>query len=486
MRLRNRLNSIYARLPSRTWLFLPPLLLGVGVVAVLASSKKNLPRTEYVRTAVPVNVVKVYRSAVYPEVVGFGTAVACRTWSATAEVDGRITKLHPRLRSGVFVEAGQVLLEIDRTDYQRRVEQRQAELQQAIAKLERMNLTRAADQASLKIQEQLLQVRKNNVDRLAKLRTSSAASPSEHDAEMATYLLQSQTVQNLVSTLATYPTQIAEAKAAVALAESRIREAERDVNRTMIVAPFDGILSEASLELEQYVLPNQPLFDVIDVAAVEIEAQFSLAQLSRIARPPPSTEYHRSPVDQPAHVLVAAGQNANPFHQAALSHPNWFEHLTAVVAIRSGDVELNYPAKVVRLSESVDEQTRTIGVVVRVENANTGSQSFPLRPGTYCEVVLSTDMPIKACVIPRTCLDGDKVLVVDDENVLRHEKVVVDVSLREMVALASGLKEGDVVVVNPSTTFRVGDLVEPQLENEASGTTAIAGTQDNVGGDRDD
>jgi RND family efflux transporter MFP subunit len=486
MPLRNRLTSIYAWLPSRTWLFLPPLLLGVGVVVALASSKKKLPRAEYVRTAVPVKVVKVHRSEVYPEVVGFGTAVACRTWSATAEVDGRITKLHPRLRSGVFVEAGEVLLEIDRTDYQRRVEQREAELLQARAKLERMKLTCAADQASLKIQEQLLSVRKNNVDRLTKLRTSAAASPSEHDAEMAIYLQQSQTVQNLASTLATYPAQIAEAEAAVTLAESRIREAERDVNRTTITAPFDGTLADASLELEQYVQPNQPLFDVIDTAAVEIEAQFSLAQLSRIARPASHLYDQRSPADQPTQMLVATSPDTNRFLNVAPEYPNWFEHLTAVVAVHSGDVELSYPAKVVRLSESVDEQTRTIGVVIRVENANSGSQSFPLRPGTYCEVLLSTDLPIEACVIPRTCLDGDEVLVVDDENVLRREEVVVDVSLRDMVALASGLDEGDCVVVNPSTIFREGDLVEPQLENFETGTAAIAGRQNNMRGDRDD
>lgn len=448
---------------SPKWLFLPPVLLGVGVVAALASAKKELPRVSQKQAVVPVNVILATRTPAFPEVVGFGTAKALRTWSATAEVGGRIEQTHARLRSGIAVQKGELLLQIDQEDYQMRVEQRRAELVQAQSQLAQLRLAQVADQASLKIQQQLLEVRRKEVERMDTLTRSLATSESERDANQATLLLQAQTVQNLESSLATYPAQIASSEASVTISKSRVREAERDVERTAIRAPFHGVLSDVSLEPAQYVAANQRLFQVVDMTSVEIEAQFSVAQLSRVLK------RYVTPAEPSAgdlsqqQVLVANKRRKSTLIDAPQGDDAWIQNLSATVAVRSGDVELNYPAHVLRMSDAVDEQTRTIGIVLRVENQPDANLSFVLRPGTYCEVILRPTTPTAAFVVPQTCMKANSVFVVDEAGHLRRREVRVAFPLRDRFAVDSGIESGEMLVLTPPARAREGEFVAPRI-----------------------
>ncbi|MFN3189986.1 MAG: efflux RND transporter periplasmic adaptor subunit [Aureliella sp.] len=467
---------------SAKWFFFPPCLLGIGVVAVLASAKKDLPRADVTQSALPIQVARVYRSDAYPKIVGYGTARAVRTWTATAEVGGQIDAIHPELRSGNAVRKGDVLLEIDPVDYQMRAEQRRAELTQAQSQLDQMRLAFEADTASLEIQRRLLSVRKRDVERLESLKSSLASSESERDATIATMLQQAQTVQNLESSLATYPAQIQSAEASVAAAKSRLREAERSVARTAIVAPFDGVLSSVTLEPQQYVAPNQQLFKLVDLSAVEIEAQFSLSQLGRILRR--NTEGHTSEVTREYRTKTASSDRLLELpsrKQSSMHGSNLVEGLNAAVAVRSGDVALKHEAQVVRVSESVDEQTRTLGIVIRVENSGLVDPLFALRPGTYCEIILAADVPTEAFVVPRTSLEADSVYVVDADGNLEKRPVHVVFPMRDQVAIDTGLADGELLVLSPPAAARTGDPVTPHVVRFKDAAPLPNGTLAEVG-----
>ncbi|MEL6108333.1 MAG: HlyD family efflux transporter periplasmic adaptor subunit [Planctomycetota bacterium] len=454
---------------SSRWLAVPPILIGVGVVAALASSRKELPRLEATRVATPVEVVAVATHMVFPEILGFGTASARRTWTATAEVAGKVVATHPTLRSGRRVEAGATLLQIDREDYQLRVDQRVAELEQAQSQLAERELAVESDQASLAIQQQLLKVLENDVSRLGQLRERSAASPSELDSKMSAMLQQKQGVQNLLNTLRTSPSQIAAAEASVRLASLRVAEAKRELAKTTILAPFGGVLSDVSIEPSQYVGPNQALFEILDTDALEVEGQFSIEQLDRVVRP---REVETSPTDfvQPNGRIQDPAQSGQD-ESAGLASYDLREEpvglsrsLTADVTIRSGGVQMNFVAKPYRFTESLDQETRTLGVVVRVDDHSsfTFAGESLLKPGTYCEIRLRSRHPFPAIEVPRTSLDDGHVFVVDSNNTVRRRRVDVAFMFQNRVAIASGLGGGDLVVARPSPALRDGDLVNPK------------------------
>ena len=111
------MSATHRWIPSRRWLFLPPILIGLLGVALLAMSRKELNRVPIEEAAIPLRVMRAMNTEVSPTATGYGTARPLRVWTAVAEVGGRIVDTHTDLRSGVFVKAGEPLLKIDDQDY---------------------------------------------------------------------------------------------------------------------------------------------------------------------------------------------------------------------------------------------------------------------------------------------------------------------------------------------------------------------------------
>ncbi|MEM9588006.1 MAG: HlyD family efflux transporter periplasmic adaptor subunit [Planctomycetota bacterium] len=454
----SRLRSL---LLNRRLLIIPPILIGIGVLAVLASSKRELKRVEIEEYALPVRVVRVEATEVAASATGYGTVVPNRVWVAVAEVGGRVESTFQPLKSGIFVPRGERLVKVDDQDYQLRLKQRLAEQQQAESELERIQLNQESDQQSLKIQTDLLAVRRSEVQRLERLQDLSATSQNEQDRARASLLTQQQSVQTLKASLSLYAAQVSAARASVQSAIARTEEAQRDVGRTVIAAPFSGLLADVQLDPGQYVSPRQQLFELHDLSSVEVEAQFSLAQILRLVPDSVLSD------DKEVPSLIEAQQVLT-------------DRLAANAITRSGDVSLSYAATPIRISGDVDPQTRTVGVVVRVTNpryanSNSSRQSqmsateskLPLRPGSFCEVKLQSQRRVRAVLVQRTAVNDQAVWIVDQDNRMRKRLIAVQ-SMTGRTAAVVGINEGELVVVNPPRSAREGQLTQP-LRSQSNG-----------------
>ncbi len=80
--------------------------------------------------------------------------------------------------------------------------------------------------------------------------------------------------------------------------------------------------------------------------------------------------------------------------------------LSAQIITRSGDVSLRFSGQAVRVTESLNEQTRTLGIVigVRIPAINRPARQRHLRPGSYCEVTLKSERTASVYLVPRTAL----------------------------------------------------------------------------------
>lgn len=437
----------YPAAPQRRWLFVPFVVFGVGVVGVLARSRRSAPRLTKAVSPQRCDVLRVRTSRCTQRVTGFGSARPQRTWTAVAEVGGRVVKVHPRLRAGQAVASGELLVEIDPHDHQLRVAQRQAELDQALAEHERLVLAVAADRASLTIQQDLLELRRLDLSRLEQLRSGAAASLREIDSSREARLKQQQAVQSLRNSLSLYPAQIRAAKALVRLARGRVEEAERDLARTRVVAPFDGLLADAGLEPGQTLTVGQTILRLHDVDRLEIEAQLSLSQLAKLRQ-------------------VTSSTNTDAGGSSFLSE------LRAEVLIRSGELELCYRATPLALADAYDERTRTLGVVVCLEPRTKSSSPGDalVRPGSFCQVSLSPRRSTAALLVAQRCLlAGPSVLVVDAAGIVLKRAVRVAFTLGDQVALAGGVMDGDRVLLEP-TDVQVGAIIVPnEVELEVGG-----------------
>lgn len=430
----------------RKWLILPPLVVGIVVVVVLVRNRPELKHKAEQEESRVLRVISVAAVDVIPRAIGYGTAEPGRVWKAVAEVKGRVVETHSVLKPGAMVKKGELLVRIDPAEYQLAVSQLNADIAQVNAQLEELTVKEANDRASLKIEEQSLALAEREFERAKALLQRDASSAGEVDQQERTMLTQRQSVQHLRNSLDLLPHQRRALKATLAVKKAKLEQAQLDVGKTVIEAPFDCRLGDLSIELDQFLAVGQFLFEAHSIAMTEIEAQIPLDQLRNLIDP-----QHRLRV---------------PVNMDQETVKELFD-FDVCVRFRSGDFEAEWEGRVVRIREQIDPQTRTIGLVIAVDEpyqkAIPGKRP-PLVQGMYCEIELRGAARMGRVVIPRSALRDGHVYVVDDDNRLQQRNVDVGFAQSNFFCLRDGLQAGERLVVSDPTPAIEGMLVDAMVD----------------------
>jgi multidrug efflux pump subunit AcrA (membrane-fusion protein) len=124
----------------------------------------------------------------------------------------------------------------------------------------------------------------------------------------------------------------------------------------------------------------------------------------------------------------------------------------------------SWSGRVVRVESEIDQLTRMLHLVARVEApfADDGSGRPPLAAGLFVEAVIHGRRRQGLVVLPRAALrDGGHVLVVDADERLRRRAVDVLRLERGRVVLADGVRPGERVVVSLLEAATDGMRVRP-------------------------
>lgn len=451
------------RIPSRVrkWLILPPVLLGIAIFAWLISRPVEPRRKPPEEVARVLSVIETAQVAVVPRVLGYGSAKPAQVWRAVAEVEGRVVEVHPELKPGTFVKAGELVLKIDPREYQLAVSQLESEIAEIEAKLAELATQEENDRASLEIEESSLQLAKADLDRVRDLIKRDVAAVTEVRDEERTYLVQKQKVQALHNSLNLFPKQRNTLQASVAVKNARLEQARLDLQKTIIHAPFDCRLADVQIEKRQFLKAGEILFEADGTEATEVDAQVSIDRLRNLL--PPDAREHLGGIPDMAMLRELF-------------------NVEATVRMRIGDFAAEWPARFVRLREQIDPDTRTMPVVVAVDRPYAQAipgQRPPLVRGTFCEVELRGQPSPERVVIPRAALHEDHVYVVDVDNRLRRSAVDVLFAQSDFLCIESGLEAGDRVVVSDPTPAIEGMLVDPVVDESLKSAVlsqALAGT----------
>ena len=140
----------------------------------------------------------------------------------------------------------------------------------------------------------------------------------------------------------------------------------------------------------------------------------------------------------------------------------------AKVSAKVAGRQRTWTGRVDRAAGKLDERTRLINVVVRVENPYESKP--PLAVGLYVSVEIQGRTIPKAVVIPRSALRGkDQVWVIADTDQLRFRNVTVARLLSDRVVITEGLSDGERVVISPLKVATDGMKVRLVIpKNEAS------------------
>ncbi|CUH97546.1 hypothetical protein P22_3677 [Propionispora sp. 2/2-37] len=229
----------------------------------------------------------------------------------SATIDGRAAIVSPKVQGYVknlyiqdnqFVKAGEVLLEIDPTDYQIRRDRAKAALAAAKAALSTAVHNSATTAVSAPANEAAVAAQAASATaiweksagdrrRMESLFASGACSQQQRDQAIATERADRAALEKLRADLrsaSTAPTVIAasqntieQLQAQAHQAEADLAQAESDLLNTKIIAPMDGRIIKCNIEAGNYVQTGQQLASLVGTD-MWVVANFKETQLERM------------------------------------------------------------------------------------------------------------------------------------------------------------------------------------------------------------
>ena len=217
------------------------VIFGVLVMVVLLKFRKPPRRVEKARPAALVEVTQLNVRDIQMVVSGYGTVSPKVQVEIVPQVSGSVVSVNPQFKAGGFISASQVLLEIDRRDYELAVQQAQAIVAEAVVKLD---LEKAEAEVAREEWQQL-----------------------HPDTEPASPLVLRQP-------------QIRQAQAKLESAKAQLAGAKLSLERTKLSLPIDVRIISEKIDLGQYVMAGQSLGTAYGIEAVEIELPLDDGELA--------------------------------------------------------------------------------------------------------------------------------------------------------------------------------------------------------------
>ena len=277
--------SLLWRVVNRRTLAILPVVLGAFVLWTMKSRRAEPKPEPLSEVARQLRIIEVPQVALVPRVVGFGLAQAADRWSAVAQVKGRITAVHPELKAGSILKADEIVLQINRTEYELRIAQLHAEIAELTAQQARLTAEEENLKASLAIEKDSLTLAERDLARLQSLTTGNTVTESEVERQQREVLAQRQSVQNLKNSLNVLPAEQQSLAESLKAKQAGLDLAELDLSYATIKAPFDCRIGDLALEVGQFLTAGQSLFEAYGIATTEVEAQLPINQARTLLDP---------------------------------------------------------------------------------------------------------------------------------------------------------------------------------------------------------
>lgn len=375
------------------------MILGIPVLAMVAamammSLREKPPEKERIDLDPLVDVLVLEPMTTNLEVRSQGTVRPRTETILSAEVSGTITSISPKFIAGGVFQANEVLMRIDPTNY--RV---------------------ALDQA-----EALVAQREIEHEGARKLKSQGYRAESEY----------------------------ASAVAALATAKAEQVRARRNLERTYIRLPYEGVVRSKESDLGQFVNPGTRLGVTFATDFAEVRLPLTDLDLAFVSLPNAADIAESGGADGPDVVLSA---------------------------IRKGQ-PTEWTAGIVRTEGVVDEKSRVTYAVARVDDPyRLHSQGSALPMGTFVSARIEGKALSGVFRVPNAAVRGsNQLLFINDENIL-HIRSVEIVRSDATHSYFRGVSAGERVVTSALEAPIEGMKVRTTTD-EASPTSKVAEIKD--------
>jgi multidrug efflux pump subunit AcrA (membrane-fusion protein) len=375
------------------------LLLAVSAAACSGASSAAQRAGDSADEARSVPVVRIQPTPLDRSVTVSGTLAAEEQVMLSLKVTGRLEEMLVDL--GSPVRRGQVIARLSPTDFELRLSQAQAALQQARA---RLGLDPGGEGDSVEIEQTAvvrqakaaLEEARRQRDRFATFVERGISARADLESADAQLQIAEGRYQDALEEVRNRQAVLAQRRSELALARQQLED-------TSLKSPIDGVVRERHAFAGEYRAAGTPIVTVVRQHPLRL--QLAVPERSAAA--------------------VGVGQ--------------------VVRVIVEGDAEA-YRGRVARLSPAITEGNRTLAIEAEVPN-----EAGRLRPGMFARAEIVTDEAL-SIVVPHSALvvfaGVEKLLVVKDGKV-HEQRVRSGRRIGDRVEILDGVTTGDIVITAP-------------------------------------
>lgn len=373
------------------------LLVGYGAMSVLRKSEEKPAYQRPERVPPYVDVLELKREQFPITLLAQGVVRPRNDTSLTPRVSGRVLKIHEHFEAGAFFKKGEILLELDPADFE-------ASVASAEAQLARSQADFAQEEARA---EQAL------------LDWKDLGYPEEEASDLVKRI-----------------PQLKQAEANVKAGEAQLLKAQRDLERSQVLAPYDGCVRTRTIGLGQSVSPGTTLGEIFSTDYAEVRLPLSSQDLPFITLP---EDNDGNPLDAVLTDALLSGEG-----------PSW-------------------DAKIVRSEGVLDETSRELFVTARIADPyGLNTEHPPLRVGQPVRARITGKVLESVFVIPRSCLRSptEVVLVDPEESTIERTSITPIWGDDSQVIVRDDLPEGWFIIISDLRVAANKSKVTPLLPGE--------------------
>ena len=358
----------------QNWIAAAVLLSGIALAAIIVATGPEIEMGEE-RLRIPaVPTMRVSFGTVQMTVQSNGEVVPRTESELVAEVAGRIVAVSPSMAAGGFFSRGEVLAQIETVDYEAALEDADAQLASA--------------------QSELANAEKD-FERQEELARQESISKSQYDEAL---------------------NRLTVSQAALRQAVIGKAQAERDLERTRLTAPYDGRVRSERIDVGQFMQRGEVAASLYSIEAAEVLLPIRDEDLAFL----------------PLSLGAGAAAGASP--------PQ------VLLQARFAGEDRQWEGAIVRTEGELDAATRMVNLIAQVNSPYRQPGGQPLVAGLFVKAAIRGRQFDGIAVIPRSALQaGERVYVVGADNRLEFRAVDVLRVADGKAYIQGGLSEGETI-----------------------------------------
>ena len=206
-----------------------------------------------------------------PQLELYGSVESPYTATLTSIIDADVVSL--QANEGEYVSRGQLLVLLDDTDARLSLDDKQS----SVAELEALILSEKNryrnDLDALKLEKSLVELAEKKLAREEKTSKSNLTSQASLDAQKEALNQQKLALNSRQLNITDHPARLAQLEARLNRSRALAEQAEIDLARATVSAPFDGVVLKTLVSPGERVRPGEALLEMYATDRIELRAQ---------------------------------------------------------------------------------------------------------------------------------------------------------------------------------------------------------------------